>query len=107
MPKLHRILAAAAALAALTTVASAKVEREVVRTFQVAPGAHIRVSTAGGDIRVSTSKDPVVKIVAKEHIRAGSEAEADELAERYNAVRFDDPAFARARIDLAARPGRL
>jgi transglutaminase-like putative cysteine protease/Flp pilus assembly protein TadD len=31
----------------------------------------------------------------------GREAEADELAERYSQVRFDDPAFARARIELA------
>ncbi|MDP9037379.1 MAG: DUF3857 domain-containing protein [Myxococcota bacterium] len=29
------------------------------------------------------------------------DAEADELAERYSALRFDDPSFARARIDLA------
>ncbi len=31
----------------------------------------------------------------------GRETEADEVAERYAALRFDDPAFARARIDLA------
>jgi tetratricopeptide (TPR) repeat protein len=31
----------------------------------------------------------------------GRETEADETAERYAALRFDDPAFARARIDLA------
>jgi tetratricopeptide (TPR) repeat protein len=31
----------------------------------------------------------------------GRETEADELAERYAALRFDDPAFARARIELA------
>jgi cellulose synthase operon protein C len=31
----------------------------------------------------------------------GRETEADELAERYSALRFDDPAFARERIDLA------
>ncbi len=31
----------------------------------------------------------------------GRETEADERAERYAALRFDDPAFARARIDLA------
>ncbi|MDP9151132.1 MAG: DUF3857 domain-containing protein [Myxococcota bacterium] len=29
------------------------------------------------------------------------DTEADELAERYSALRFDDPSFARARIDLA------
>ena len=31
----------------------------------------------------------------------GRETEADELAERYAALRFDDPAFARARVELA------
>jgi tetratricopeptide (TPR) repeat protein len=31
----------------------------------------------------------------------GRETEADELAERYTQVRFDDPTFARARIELA------
>jgi tetratricopeptide (TPR) repeat protein len=31
----------------------------------------------------------------------GRETEADEMAERYSALRFDDPAYARARIDLA------
>jgi cellulose synthase operon protein C len=31
----------------------------------------------------------------------GRETEADDLAERYSALRFDDPAFARARVDLA------
>jgi tetratricopeptide (TPR) repeat protein len=31
----------------------------------------------------------------------GREAEADDLAERYSTLRFDDPAFARARIDVA------
>ncbi len=31
----------------------------------------------------------------------GRETEADEVAERYAALRFDDPAFARARIELA------
>ena len=31
----------------------------------------------------------------------GREAEADELAERYAQVRFDDPSFARARVEIA------
>jgi tetratricopeptide (TPR) repeat protein/transglutaminase-like putative cysteine protease len=37
----------------------------------------------------------------------GREAESDEMAERYVALRFDDPAFARARIDLAAARGNV
>jgi tetratricopeptide (TPR) repeat protein len=32
---------------------------------------------------------------------AGRETEADELAERYSQLRFDDPAFARGRVELA------
>jgi tetratricopeptide (TPR) repeat protein len=32
---------------------------------------------------------------------SGRETEADEMAERYAALRFDDPAYTRARIDLA------
>jgi tetratricopeptide (TPR) repeat protein len=32
---------------------------------------------------------------------SGRETEADEMAERYSALRFDDPAYTRARIDLA------
>jgi tetratricopeptide (TPR) repeat protein len=32
---------------------------------------------------------------------AGRETESDEMAERYASVRFDDPAFARAHVDLA------
>ena len=35
----------------------------------------------------------------------GREAESDEMAERYVAERYDDPAFARARVDLAAARG--
>jgi hypothetical protein len=84
MPSLHRLFALAAALAAFTSIASAKVEREVVRSFPVLPGVHLKVSTAGGDIHVMTSTDSVVKVVAKEHIRAGSEADADELLKKLN-----------------------
>jgi hypothetical protein len=72
-------IASACAVAAFTASASAKIERVVERTFQVQPGVRLNVSTAGGEIRVESSKDSVVKIVAKEHIRAGSDAEADEL----------------------------
>ncbi|MGA2449531.1 MAG: DUF3857 domain-containing protein [Polyangiaceae bacterium] len=36
---------------------------------------------------------------------ADREAESDEMAERYVALRFDDPAFARARVELAAARG--
>jgi hypothetical protein len=82
MPKLNRLIASAGILAALTASASAKIERVVEKTFQVQPGVHLNVATAGGEIRIESSNDPVVKIVAKEHIRAGSDAEADDILKK-------------------------
>jgi hypothetical protein len=82
MRHLTRIIASAGLVSALAASASAKIEREVEKTFQVQPGVHLRLSTFGGDIRVSSSSDPVVKVVAKEHIRADSEAEADDILKR-------------------------
>jgi DUF4097 and DUF4098 domain-containing protein YvlB len=84
MPYSNRLIAAAALAVAFTASASAKVERVVERTFQVQPGVHINVTTSGGEIRVETSNDPIVKVVAKEHIRAGTDAEADELLKKLN-----------------------
>jgi len=77
-----RLSALAVSLIAFTAAASAKVEREVVKSFQVLPGVHLRVVTSGGDIHVINSKDSVARVVAKEHIRAGSEADADELLKK-------------------------
>ena len=82
MLTIPRLVALAAALVAFTAAASAKVEREVVKSFQVLPGVRLRVVTSGGDIHVTTSNDSVVKVVAREHIRAGSEADADELLKK-------------------------
>jgi DUF4097 and DUF4098 domain-containing protein YvlB len=78
----NRLFAAAALAVAFSASASAKVERVVERTFQVQPGVHINVTTSGGEVRIETSNDPVVKVVAKEHIRAGSDAEADDLLKK-------------------------
>ncbi len=77
-----RLLSAACILAALAAPASAKIERDVEKTFTVQPGVLIKVTTSGGDIRVETGDGPTVKVVAKEHIRAGSEAEADDLLKK-------------------------
>jgi DUF4097 and DUF4098 domain-containing protein YvlB len=43
---------------------------------------HLTVSTYGGEIRVDPSSDGVVKVVAKEHFHADSEAEADEIMQK-------------------------
>jgi DUF4097 and DUF4098 domain-containing protein YvlB len=82
MPKFNRSVATACLLAAFTASASAKIERVVERTFQVQPGVHINVTTSGGEIAVESSNDSVVRIVAKEHIRAGSDAEADDILKK-------------------------
>jgi DUF4097 and DUF4098 domain-containing protein YvlB len=78
------LLAASTALTVLASVASAKIEREVERTFQVQPGVHVNLSTLGGNITVTSTTDAEVKIVAKEHIRTNSDAEADELLKKLN-----------------------
>jgi|HubBroStandDraft_1064217.scaffolds.fasta_scaffold42647_2 hypothetical protein len=82
MSQVTRFAASACLLAALAAPASAKIERVVEKTFTVQPGVHLRVETSGGDIRVETSGDPVVRVVAKEHIHAGSDAEADEILKK-------------------------
>ncbi len=82
MSSLQRLLSIAGALAVFTATASAKIERVVEKSFQVQPGVQLKVSTSGGDVRVSPSSDSVVKVIAKEHIRAGSDAEAEEILKK-------------------------
>ena len=82
MPHLPRLATACAVLAAFTATASAKLERTVEKSFQVQPGVHLTVSTYGGEIRVDPSSDGVVKVVAKEHFRADSETEADDIMKK-------------------------
>ncbi|HMD61831.1 MAG TPA: hypothetical protein VKG78_10380, partial [Opitutaceae bacterium] len=81
-----RLAAMGCAFATLTAAAHAKIERVVEKSFQVQPGVHLTVSTSGGEIRVSQSPDSVVKVTAKEHIRAGSESEADALLQKLDLV---------------------
>lgn len=61
---------------------SAKIERSVEKTFMVAPGGTLRVETEGGSIRVQTSADSKVTVVAKQKIRADTDAEADEILKK-------------------------
>ena len=57
----------------------ATIERTVEKTFTIQPGGTLKVETAGGNITVDPGAGDTVKVVAKERIRAGSDAEADEL----------------------------
>ena len=70
----------AAGLAALAPLSAfAKIERVVEKSFTVQPGGTLRVETSGGGIAVEVGPGDTVKVVAKEVIRADSDAEADAL----------------------------
>jgi hypothetical protein len=77
--KSSTLLLAAAFLAAIPTMSQAKIERLVEKTFTVTPGGTLRVETQGGDITVRPGADDRVQVVARQLIRAKSDAEADEL----------------------------
>jgi len=80
--KTHTLFVAAGLLAAFPICANAKIERVVEKTFNVQPGGLLKVETSGGDVRIETSSDATVKVVAKEEIKASSEAEADDLLKK-------------------------
>ena len=86
MPKLTRILSAFGLAACTLSTASAKVERVIDKTFQVQPGVHLKVGTYGGDIKIESSADNVVRVIAKEHIRASSDADADLILQKLDLV---------------------
>src|SRR5258708_3736337 len=74
-----RFALAAGLLAVAPFAAHAKIERLVEKTFTVQPGGSLRLDTQGGEIRVSPVADNVVKITARERIRASTDAEADDI----------------------------
>ena len=75
-------LLAAGLLALAPFAAAAKIERTVEKSFTVQPGGTLTVSTQGGRISVEPSADGTLKVVAREKIRASSEAEADEILKK-------------------------
>jgi hypothetical protein len=81
--KYHTLWFTAGLLAFAPLVAHAKIERTVEKIFTVQPGGQLKVETQGGDIRIETvAGSNVVKVVAKEKIRANSEAEADLILQK-------------------------
>jgi hypothetical protein len=77
-----RFALAAGLLALAPFTVHAKIERTVEKTFTVQPGGTLHIDTQGGEIRVTPSADGVVKVTARERIRANSEEEADELLKK-------------------------
>lgn len=64
---------------ASVAVASAAIERVVEKSFTVGGAGLLKIETQGGSIKVQPSSDSVVKITARQSIKASSESEADEL----------------------------
>lgn len=79
--KSHTLLFAAGLLALVPISAQARIERVVEKTFSVQPGGLLRVETSGGGIRVQSTSANQVTVVARQRIKASSDAEADELLE--------------------------
>ena len=77
-----RFLITAGLLALAPFVAQARIERTVEKTFIVQTGGKLRLETQGGEIRVAPGADGVVKITAREKIRADTESEADEILKK-------------------------
>jgi hypothetical protein len=66
--------------------AQAKIQRVVEKSFSVQPGGMLTVETQGGNVRVETSDQPTVKVVATQIVKANSEQEADELLKKLTLV---------------------
>ena len=77
-----RFLLTAGLLASVPFVAHARIERNVEKTFTVQAGGKLHLETQGGEIRVAAGADGVVKITARERIRADSDAEANDLLKK-------------------------
>lgn len=79
MKPLICLLSLGVALVAPATL-SAKIVRQVERTFSVQAGGELLAQTQGGDLRVSTADVSEVRVTARQTFRARTEAEADEIA---------------------------
>ena len=77
----------ATALAAAVTTHAA-IERTIEKSFSVAAAGTIKLETSGGTITLTPGKEGEVKITAREHIRASSDADADELLKKLE-LNFD------------------
>lgn len=86
MKLLSRFLIATGLLAGAGLNVHAKIERVVEKSFAVSAAGTLQVETQGGEIRVSPSSDSVVKVTARQRIRASSESEADDLLKKLDLV---------------------
>jgi len=69
--------------------AFATIDRDVQKTFSVTPGGELSVETNGGPIELKASSKPQVEVTIHEHFRAGSDAEADQIAQKNLDVKLE------------------
>jgi hypothetical protein len=82
MNSIPRFILTAGLVAASALVAHARIERVVEKSFPVNGTGVLRVETQGGAINVSPSTDSMVRVTAKQKIKADNDAEADELLKK-------------------------
>ncbi|HVS54185.1 MAG TPA: DUF4097 family beta strand repeat-containing protein [Opitutaceae bacterium] len=92
------------AFAATAVTASAKIERVVEKTFAVTGAGTLRVETYGGSIQVTPASDGVVKVTARERIRADSDAEADDLLKKLELTLEQSGSDVRAKAKYESQP---
>jgi hypothetical protein len=78
------VAAALAHAACLDTFAEGTLERQVERVFTVAAGSSVQVRIAGGGITANAGEPGTVRVVLRQRIAAGSDAEADRVLEEYD-----------------------
>jgi hypothetical protein len=82
MNSLPHLCLLAGLLAVPVTSAHAVIERSVERSFNVSGAGTLKIETHGGTIRVSPSQEQVVKVTARQRIRASSDRDADEALKK-------------------------
>lgn len=65
--------------AVLPLLAQAKITRQVEKSFTVQPGGTFRASTSGGDVVVKPGTGDQVQVIARQVVRAQTDAKADEI----------------------------
>lgn len=105
---MHPLLrpAGLAGLLLASVSARADVERTIKSTFAAGPACTVHVATSGGFIQMKPSEGPGVTVMAVEHFRASSEAEADEMAKQLSLVMEarEDGVYATAKYEGSRPP---
>lgn len=96
-------------LSAILGASAAPLERQVERTFTVAPGSLVSIDISGGSISVTTSTDRAARITLIQRVDVATEREADAALADYTVsfTQQDDKVavVARRKREVRWRPG--